>query len=146
MLLVHTPTHDETVLQPLVSDEQVRERVDALIGKANQRQLWMLFLDEDGVQLPLLIPIDGLPARPTDEDTARVLDRVREVMVEIGAEFLVVVIERYASKTLTVHDRDWARSIAAACSATGIRLRAQLVSHRAGVSLLSAADFGAEPL
>ena len=136
-----SPAYEAAVLQPLVTDEQIRQRAEALIGKANQRQLWLLFLDDESVQLPLLIPIDGLPPRPTDENTARVIDRVREVMADIGAESLVIVLERHASATLSVHDRDWARSLYAACEGSGVALRAQLVSHRAGVLLLDPAEY-----
>ncbi|HEX4443843.1 MAG TPA: hypothetical protein VHZ81_09750 [Galbitalea sp.] len=136
------PNYDDTALIPLSSDANIQDRVEQLIGRANQRQLWLLFLDELDLQLPLLIPIDGLPSEPSDEQTAQVLDRVREVMGEIGASSLVVVIERYGPATLTPQDIEWSRSLRRACDASGVALRAQLLSHRTGVRWIAADDIG----
>jgi hypothetical protein len=131
---------DSTALNPLTTDSQIQERVANLIGRANVRQLWLLFLDELDLQLPLLIPIDGLPALPSDEQTAEVIDRVREVMGEIGASSVIVVLERYAAANLTEQDRAWATSISRGCEASGVPLRAQLLSHRSGVRWIAADD------
>jgi hypothetical protein len=136
------PQYDETALVPLSTDAAIQERVEQLIGRANQRQLWLLFLDEFDLQLPLLIPIDGLPIQPSDDGTAELLDRVREVMGDVGASSIVVVIERYGAATLTPHDGDWARSIRRVCEASGLSLRAQLLSHRNGVRWISDDDIG----
>jgi hypothetical protein len=135
-----TVSFEESALQPLRSDAEIQERVEALIGRANMRQLWLLFLDELDVQLPLLIPIDGLPAVPSDDQTAEVLDRVSEVMGEIGASSVIIVIERYAAATLTEHDIAWAQSLRRGCEASGVVLRAQLLSHRAGVRWIAHDD------
>jgi hypothetical protein len=134
------PQYDDTALTPLSTDAAIQERVEQLIGRANQRQLWLLFLDEFEVQLPLLIPIDGLPVEPSDDETARLLDRVREVMGDIGASSIVVVLERYGAANLTVHDGEWARSIRRACEASGLLLRALFLSHRSGVRWIAEND------
>jgi hypothetical protein len=131
---------DEAAILPLTTDADIQERVEQLIGRANIRQLWLLFLDEQDTQLPLMIPIDGLPAHPIDEQTAVVLDHLREVMADIGANSVIVVHERYASSTLSQPDIAWAQSLRAACEATGVRLRAQLLSHRAGVRWIADDD------
>ena len=136
------PNYDDSVLVPLTSDASIQDRVEQLVGRANQRQLWLLFLDELDVQLPILIPIDGLPTEPSDEQTAQILDRVREVMGDIGASSLVLVIERYGPAALTPQDIEWARSLRRACDASGVLLRAQLLSHRAGVRWIAADDIG----
>jgi hypothetical protein len=143
MKAMKPPQYDAAALVPLTTDAAIQDRVEQLVGRANQRQLWLLFLDEFDVQLPLLIPIDGLPITPSDDETARLLDRVREVMEEIGASSLVVVIERYGAATLTPQDGDWARSIHRACEASGLSLRAQLLSHRGGVRWIDGDEIGA---
>jgi hypothetical protein len=79
-----TTTIDEARQAPLITDEDIRRRVAELIGRANIRQLWLLFLDSENVQLPMLIPIDGLPAEPTEEQTARVVTNIAELMGDIG--------------------------------------------------------------
>jgi hypothetical protein len=134
------PSYDETRFSPLLTDSAIQGRVELLVGRASSRQLWLLFLDDENVQLPLLIPIDGLPAVPTDGQTAEVLDRVRQVMDDIGAAEVIVVLERYAAEALSDADLRWARSIRDGCEACGIPLRAQLLSHRSGARWLAADD------
>jgi len=134
------PSFEDTQFLPLDTDAAIEERVADLIGRANQRQLWLLFLDELDLQLPLLIPIDGLPTSPSDEQLAAVLEGVREVMGDIGASSIVVVLERYGPATLTDQDIAWARSLRSGCNANGVTLRAQLLSHRSGVRWIAADD------
>jgi hypothetical protein len=129
--------YEETQLLPLTTDDDIERRVADLVGRANSRQLWLLFLDEVDVQLPLLIPIEGLPSQPSDEQTERVVDHVRELMGEIGATSVITVLERYAAASLSVQDAAWARSLRESCDRHGVTLRAQLLSHRTGVRLLS---------
>jgi sugar phosphate isomerase/epimerase len=126
-------SYEETQILPLNSDEDIEARVADLIGRANARQLWLLFLDEFDVQLPLLIPIEGLPSEPTEDEADRVVDRVRELMGEIGASAIIAVFERYASATLTAQDAAWVRSLRRSCTDRGVELRALLLSHRNGV-------------
>lgn len=125
--------YEESQLPPLITDHDIEQRVADLIGRANSRQLWLLFLDEFEMQLPLLIPIEGLPPEPADDQAARVVDRVGEVMAEIGASAVITVLERYGPATLTAQDGAWARSLRRGCDERGVRLRAQLLSHRTGV-------------
>jgi sugar phosphate isomerase/epimerase len=128
---------EETQLVPLTTDDQIERRVADLVGRANTRQLWLLFLDEADVQLPLLIPIEGLPLEPTHDEAERVVDRIRSLMGEIGATAVITVIERYAASALTSMDSAWARSLRESCESHGVTLRAQLLSHRGGVRLLA---------
>ena len=136
-----TVPYEETQLLPLLTDADIESRVADLVGRANSRQLWLLFLDETHVQLPLLVPIEGLPAEPTAEQAAGVVYRVREVMGEIGATEVVTVLERYGPSALTAQDAAWARSLRSACADAGVVLRAQLLSHRTGARLIGAEEF-----
>ena len=140
------PTYEDTQTQPLDTDDEITARVGELIGRANSRQLWLLFLDDVNVQLPLLIPIDGLPPEPTPEQTERVVANIHELMLEIGASAIVTVWERYGAPVLGRQDAAWARSLKSVCAEQGVRLRAMLLSHRNGVSWISDDDLaGAEP-
>jgi hypothetical protein len=65
--MTFTP-YEETQLLPLTTDDQIERRVADLVGRAHTRQLWLLFLDEVDVQLPLLIPLEGLPLEPSHDD------------------------------------------------------------------------------
>jgi hypothetical protein len=128
--------YEETQLMPLATDEDIERRVADLVGRANSRQLWLFFLDETDVQLPLLVPIEGLPAEPTAEQATGVVYRVRELMGEIGATSVVTVLERYGSSALTAQDAAWVRALRTTCESSGVVLRAQLLSHRTGVRLI----------
>jgi hypothetical protein len=133
-----TPTpYEDTQLLPLTTDDDIERRVADLIGRANSHQLWLLFLDEVDVQLPLLIPLEGLPPEPTNEQTESVVDHVRELMGEIGATSVITVLERYAPAALSPKDASWATSLRNSCDTHGVALRAQLLSHRGGVRLIT---------
>jgi sugar phosphate isomerase/epimerase len=135
------PNYEDIRVLPLQTDADIEHRVAELIGRANLRQLWLLFLDELNVQLPLLIPVDGLPTEPTTELTASVLARVDDLMGEIGAASVVLVWERYGAATLTAQDAAWARSLHEACDNARVPLRAMLLSHRTGVCFLAEHDY-----
>jgi hypothetical protein len=126
-----------------VSDAEIEQRVADLIGRANSRQLWLLFLDEFAVQLPLLIPIESFPSEPSVDEAEGVILRTRELMGEIGASEVVIVLERYGAPTLTAQDAAWARALHAACEGQCVALRAQLLSHRTGVRWIAADEWSA---
>lgn len=131
----------ETHLHPLVTDELIEERVRDLVGRACRRQLWLLFLNDENVQLPLLMPTDDYPSRPAAENAAELANGIRSIMEGIGATQLVLVWERYAGPELSPLDRAWARELHRQCSELGVRVRAQLLSHKRGVRWLAPDDY-----
>jgi hypothetical protein len=139
------PKYEQTRTRPLRTDPEIEARVAELIGRANIRQLWALFLDHDAVQLPLLIPIDGVPSEPSPAHTTEIIARLRGVCEEIGASALVLVWERYGAATLTPQDAAWARALHETCGEVGVPLRAMLLSHRTGVRWIAQDDFRFEP-
>jgi len=60
MMTITGGTPDFDLLTPLDTDADVLDRVDQLIGEdaRRDRSLWLLFLDADAVQLPVVVPID----------------------------------------------------------------------------------------
>jgi len=141
LIAMKPPNYEEIRILPLQTDADIEHRVAELIGRANLRQLWLLFLDEANVQLPLLIPVEGLPTEPTTEQTASVIARVDDLMGEIGAASVVLVWERYGATALTAQDAAWARSLHEACDDARVTLRAMLLSHRTGVRFLVEDDY-----
>jgi hypothetical protein len=131
-------SHEDAILEPLTTDTLIEKRVADLIGRANSRQLWVLFLDEHDVQSPVLIPIDGLPSKPSGVGPGEALSLV---VAELDAASIVLVWERFASARLTDSDRAWIRSITESCSAAGVRVRAVLLSHRDGVRWIAPDDW-----
>ena len=50
--------------QPIPTDEDIRQRVGDLLDRAVRRQWWTLYLDDQDVQRPVLIPMAGYPEDP----------------------------------------------------------------------------------
>ncbi|HWU45825.1 MAG TPA: hypothetical protein VN133_03595 [Humibacter sp.] len=130
----------EAALLPLTSDEEILDRVAELLERANQRQVWMLFLDDHDVQLPLLIPISDYPTAPNGDEAPAFAATIAAASREIGAVGVVLIWERYAGPAATASDRAWAAAMTEACPRAGVKVRAQLLCHRSGVRLLDAAE------
>ena len=135
----HTSEFEDS-LAPLTTDADILRRVHDLIGRANLAQLWLLFLDHEDVQLPLLIPINGLPLYP-DDGAAGIFANVADMMPGVGADSLVIVWERRGAPKMTDRDAAWLRYLAAACASAGVRLRAVLLSHSEGVRWVPPDDY-----
>ena len=83
----------------LLTDSDVLERVRQLVGPATvARQLWIMFVDGDGRQAPVIVPISDVPLRPE----ARVIDNLAAVMAgmcadlttDVGSGSVVLTLER----------------------------------------------------
>lgn len=132
-------TYDEAKLQPLTTDALIEERVGELLGRAIRRQLWLLFLDEDDVQLPLIVPLEGVPSLPPGDDAlSSLLARFTDLA---GAHSFIFVLERYADAVLSPADIAWSRALHLACAAAQVPLRGILVSHRTGVRWVAQDDY-----
>jgi hypothetical protein len=128
-------------LEPLTTDALIEQRVDSLIGRAQNRQIWLLFLDQNQVQSPLVLPISDVPVAPAPDDLDNWCELIRGTTEAVDAGDVIVVIERYAPERLTDADRGWARLVSDGCRVAGVTLRAVLLSHRHGVRLLAAEDY-----
>jgi hypothetical protein len=56
----------ELLTIPVITDDDVLARVAAIIDPAARRQriLWLFFLDNDGIQADLVVPVDDFPELP----------------------------------------------------------------------------------
>jgi hypothetical protein len=127
--------------QPLVTDELIEQRVQALVGRACTRQVWMLFLDKKDVQLPLVLPLADYPETPAEGNAPAFAATVREIVEVAEAAQVIFVWERYGSDRLTPTDCAWAEQLHRACAAEGVTVRAQLLSHKRGVRWIAAEDY-----
>ena len=127
--------------QPLTTDALIEQRVASLVGRAQTRQIWLLFLAADAVQSPLVMPISDIPVAPAAGDLAQWAEFIRAVTEAADAASVVTVIERYGSDRLTDADRAWARMTRDGCSGADVALRAVVLSHRRGVRLLAPEDY-----
>lgn len=131
-------TAQQAAHEPLPTDELLRARVADLLGTACRRQVWLLFLDDRQVQLPMLLPIADYPPAPGDA-APRLAEAAAAIAEEIGAASIVIVWERRLGAQATRADAAWSRRLAVCCAERGVRVRAQLLCHRAGVRLLETA-------
>jgi hypothetical protein len=124
-------------LTPLHSAQSIEQRVGALIGRATIRQLWILFLDADDVQLPVLVPLDGLPPAPTSLWTNAIAAMAGESAHDAGAASIVLVWERYGPPQLSASDAEWLSALRGGLTDMNLAVRQIVVSHRTGVRLVA---------
>jgi len=133
------PRYDDVRFDPLRTDEEVLERASLLLGHALRRQLWLMFLDEDERQLPVLMP-SYLPRRPRAEHRDN-LGRLFGVLCEdADADSLIVAYERRGPAELTDADRAWLATVHTGCADAAIPLRALLLVHDGGVRWVALDD------
>lgn len=140
---MNPPPYDRENLPPLTSQSAIEERVQLLIGRAARRQIWLLFLDDEDRQLPLLIPVQDPPPQPAEDDDRKFAELLAHVQEQTEARGFVAVIERFGGLALTPADSAWARMLAAAASLAPLRLHGILLSHARGVRWVAPDDYAA---
>lgn len=131
---------------PLRADEDVLRRIDLLIDHdaRHERSIWLLFLSASGVQLPAVVPIDGVPEHP-DLTTARTLCWViAEALREnVPGGHAIVVLTRPGAGAASDADLDWAATLHRAAGDRGASLRMVCLATPSGVCRLRATAPGA---
>ncbi len=131
------PAHDD---EPLRSDEQVLDRVARLVGAAIRPQLWLMMLDPCDRQLPLLVPVEGIPAHPELDAVDGMARIIEQLARSAGAASVVAVLERPGGEHPDRGVRAWGAVLVDAAAEAGIPLRALLLAHDAGVLMLGIDD------
>ena len=138
------PPHDSDLSrETLESDHDLTERVRSLLTGALRRQIWLMFLDHEARQLPVIMPSD-VPRRPRDGEAVGFGRFLGSVVDELEATTAVITFERRGSDTYDESDREWFRLIRDACSSSGIALRGPLLCHTEGVRWVSPEDYAIE--
>jgi hypothetical protein len=138
---MNPPPYDREHLAPLTSQAAIEERVRLLIGRAARRQIWLLFLDDQDRQLPLLIPVQDPPSQPAEDDDRRFAGLLAHIRDQTDARGFVAVLERFGGLTLTPADSAWARMLTDAASLSPLRLHGLLLSHARGVRWIAPDDY-----
>lgn len=124
MLLGMTRLPSPHDLPPLLTDHDVRRRVETLIAPAlRDGTLWLFFLDGDHRQSPVLMPIDDMPAVPDDRVGALggVLEEILpDLATDMGPGSVVLIRERLGPERVLPADRVWAEALSAMCLARGV--------------------------
>ena len=90
---MNPPPYHREHLPPLTSQAAIEDRVQLLIGRAARRQIWLLFLDHEDRQLPLLIPVQDPPTQPAEDDDRKFAGLLAYVQEQTEARGFVAVIE-----------------------------------------------------
>jgi len=120
---------------PLRTDDDVARRVAALIGRATRDDtLWLLFVDGDDRQTPVVMPVEEASG-PPDREMVMALGNVLEgvlpdLATAAGAGSVVFVRERLGPDFVVPADRAWAEELATMCREREIRSRGVHLSTR----------------
>lgn len=125
---------------PLRTDDDVLRRVELQVGRAlRDGTLWLLFVDGDQRQAPVVSPIDDVPRLPDRMigNLGLLLGQVLpDLATDAGPGSVVFVRERLGRDGVLPDDRVWAEVLATMCRAHGIVHRGVYLSTPGGVRAL----------
>jgi hypothetical protein len=134
------PEPDSDLAAPLRTHDDVLRRVDLLLDeRARQlRSVVLLFLDGDGRQLPVVVPIDDVPDRPDALLVANLCWIIAEAVTQYPGGSAVVVVTRPEAGQVSDADRYWASTINRAARERGAPIRMLCLATPSGVVRLTA--------
>ena len=120
---------------PLRTDDDVARRVAALVGRAlRDDTLWLLFVDGDDRQTPVVMPVEELSGPPGAEMVMALGEVLEGFLPDLatasGAGSVVFVRERLGPDFVLPADRAWADALATMCREREIRSRGVHLSTR----------------
>jgi hypothetical protein len=139
MTTITSRTPDYDFMAPLITDAEVLDRVDQVIGNDARcdRSLWLLFLGADAVQLPVVVPIDDVPASPGPDAAGSICDLIAHVLHDAApGGSVVITLVRPNRLTVTDPDQQWLMALRDAAARTGVHLRMLCLATRDGVRRL----------
>ncbi len=131
---------DDAQAIALETDDDVLDRVRSLVRNAIRRQVWLMFLDRERKQLPMLMPTD-VPPLPDEDDAERIGDFIRGIGSEVDAAHVILVFERVGPPELSEPDREWMRMLAGAGERSGLSVLGPYLCHRRGVRAVESDEY-----
>jgi hypothetical protein len=138
--MTDTLAFDDVSAVALESDADVLARVNALVRNAIKRQVWLMFLDADRRQLPVLLPTE-IPASPGEEDSELIGSFLRTMMSDVDAATAVITLERPGTADLTDSDRAWLETLRRAADVAGVDVVGPFLCHRRGVRAVEVLEY-----
>jgi hypothetical protein len=130
-----TPSPDKII----ANDSDARELLSGTLGPALRRQLWAFLLDADGMQLPVVIPIDGIPASPGEGELRSIVSSLGQVLEEFGpGGSILFALERPGDERAHGFDELWADGLHAAAHDEEVDLFAIYLVHDDGLRMMKA--------
>lgn len=125
---------------PLETDSDIVHRLRFVLDGAIRRQVWLMFLDDDDHQLPVLYP-SYLPPRPRQRDVTALGHFIAVLRDEVDAHSVIITYERRGGVALSVPDRAWLRCLRDSGLASGMPFRGPYLLHSDGVLALPPDDY-----
>ncbi|MBO1900894.1 hypothetical protein J4H92_02890 [Leucobacter weissii] len=148
---MNSPHPAQDRARTLAHDAELREQLALLLGQADRRQIWTLYLSREHRILDPVMPMGDHP--PVPQHLCRTADlgivpfscvlveRVDRVREAVGASSLVFVWERPGPPKPSGTDLSWAREVVAEGERRELRIRAQFLLHSGGVRQLLPAEW-----
>lgn len=93
-------------------------------GGFGRRSLWVVWFDAQGVQGPVVVPVDDIPLEPDDETVSAIVGLARGVLDEHAPGGSVsLALSRPGPTSTRPADRAWARSLVRCAEAARLPLR-----------------------
>jgi hypothetical protein len=99
---------------PVITDADVLTRVDVIIEPEARKPLtlWVFFLNPDGTQPMVIMPIDDIPERPDVDDGEFVFQMLSHLYgPDSPGGSLILTISRDGPISMTEGDRCWLRAL-----------------------------------
>jgi len=121
------------------TDADARELLCTLLGPALRRQLWSFLLASNGRQLPIVIPIDGIPVSPSEDELRSIVSSLGQVLDEYGpGGSILFALERPGDETPHGFDELWADGLHSAADAEAVDVFAIYLVHDDGLRMMKA--------
>lgn len=130
------PHYDTVRDRPLLDDDAIIERLDHLLEAGLVLRLWFMFLDDAGIQLPLLLPMDVIDS-PDDGDVESVARFISDLADATDAAAVVLVVE-WGEQDSPQHAAEWMQVALAASLESGRPFRGPFECSPSGVRVAAA--------
>jgi hypothetical protein len=124
---------------PLSTDEEILARIGLILDAdaRQQRSLVVQFLDAQDRELPVVVPVDGIPRQPDGPTVTNLCWIISQVLDEHApGGSVVLTLTRPGSDEIGSEDRGWRDAIASAAADEGASIRLMCLGTRDGVRVL----------
>lgn len=100
-------------LPPIRTETDLLRRWQQLMGDGGfgMRSLWLIYLDDEGMQGDLIAPIDGVPMLPDPREVRGIAESIALVRKELGVAEIPMLLSRPGPSYITEGDRLWAMAL-----------------------------------
>ncbi|WP_157695449.1 hypothetical protein [Nakamurella panacisegetis] len=121
---MHPPNASQAMEIPLRTGAELLERVSSLVGRAiTARQVWVMFLDRQRRQMPVLIPIGDTPPRPRADMIGGLMNMISRVLdQQAPGGSAVLALERWGPSRATRSDQVWTDALIDGAERAGVEL------------------------